>query len=251
MSETFRPIPRRILAMFLTDHESIKIFEDLQKNAGQTLPAELLEIQFAAGSADAKAEQALGALDRIAHALEMLALAPHPAQSQPDLLLPSDVLSVPDADLQPPSVASEQRPYGGMYLNAVQAVAVAAAGTAYELAAGCSAGLAHLVTFGGAHYLQVDRGGVFWIEWSLSVAAGAGDDIEAGIMVDGAAQTPGRADGNMGAAGSRHELSGQAFIKLSPLQQVSLFVINQTAAVNIDVYHMSCTISLIDRRIVT
>lgn len=69
-------LTRDQLAKFLTDHASIKQFEQLFAVADSIAPDVVNEVSIAADSANAKANQALALLDRIASALELLALAP-------------------------------------------------------------------------------------------------------------------------------------------------------------------------------
>jgi len=69
-------LTRDQLAKFLTDHESIKQFEQLFAVADSIAPDVVNEVSIAADSANAKANQALALLDRIANALELFALAP-------------------------------------------------------------------------------------------------------------------------------------------------------------------------------
>ncbi len=69
-------LSRNQLAAFLKDHESIRQFERLFSIANDIGPDGLNEVQIEAGTANAKAEAALTALQRIADALEMLATAP-------------------------------------------------------------------------------------------------------------------------------------------------------------------------------
>ncbi len=69
-------LTRNQLAAFLNDHESIKQFERLFSLANDIGPDGLNEVQVEAGTANAKADQALTALQRIADALELMATAP-------------------------------------------------------------------------------------------------------------------------------------------------------------------------------
>jgi hypothetical protein len=73
---------RDVLAKFLSDHESIKKFERLFEVAGDLTPTDVAilyrltqEASTDAGIADAKANEALDSLNRIAQSLEFLALA--------------------------------------------------------------------------------------------------------------------------------------------------------------------------------
>lgn len=252
MSSTFRPIPRRILALFLTDYEAIKTFEELQQNAGQLLPKELEEVLFTASSADAKTDQVLGTLERIAHSLEMLATSPVPQVTR-SLEDAADVRfeSIGSETFALPLVDGETLPYGAMYSNTPHVIAVAAVNTPYENASNNNAGLTYLMTFGGAHYLQAERGGIYEINWSMSVSStNPNESLEGGVMLDGTAQVEGLAHGDTQGANFYIEISGSAILRIAALQQISLYVENHSSATNISVEHLSLTAKLIDRRVV-
>lgn len=77
-----KPLSRDVLAKFLSDHESIKKFERLFEVAGDLTPTDVAilrqlvqEASTDVGIADAKANEALNSLNRIAQSLEFLALA--------------------------------------------------------------------------------------------------------------------------------------------------------------------------------
>lgn len=93
---------RDVLAKFLSDHESIKKFERLFEVAGDLTPTDVAilyrltqEASTDAGIADAKANEALDSLNRIAQSLEFLALAPTIQEAGDD----SSNLSPPVAEL--------------------------------------------------------------------------------------------------------------------------------------------------------
>lgn len=253
MFSNLKPIPRHLLARFLSDPETIKAFEKLSENAGVLIPDEVVAIGFAANSAVARAEAAEGLLSVLESAFALLAMAPvplppggqgefAPAVAHEDQLVPFEL----------PHIDADTLPYGAMYSNTPTVVAVAAANVAYEITAGVSTGLVHLMTFGGAHYLQADRGGIYEINWSVSVhVANPNEQLEGGIMINGVAQTEGLAHGDTQGATFDIEISGSAILRVSALQQLSLYVENHTAANNITVDHLSFTAKLIDRRVVT
>lgn len=72
-------LTRNELAKFLPSQRAIRAFEQLfdvipsELNATNAI---LLEVSTAAGSAEASAQQAIGAINRLADAVELLALAP-------------------------------------------------------------------------------------------------------------------------------------------------------------------------------
>lgn len=69
-------LTRDQLAAFLKDHQSIKQFELLFKTVGAIGENGFAEVGIAADNAASRSQQALDALNRIADALELLALAP-------------------------------------------------------------------------------------------------------------------------------------------------------------------------------
>jgi enamine deaminase RidA (YjgF/YER057c/UK114 family) len=69
-------LTRDQLASFLQDHEQIKQFENLFAVVDTIAPDVINEVNIAAGTAQATANEALAQLTRIANALELLATAP-------------------------------------------------------------------------------------------------------------------------------------------------------------------------------
>lgn len=70
-------LTRDQLALFLQDHEQIKQFENLFALVSQEVaPNSVTEATILAGSADARAQQALDSISRMTNALEALAAAP-------------------------------------------------------------------------------------------------------------------------------------------------------------------------------
>jgi len=109
-----KPLTRDQLAKFLPDAEAIKRFERLFAVAGDLTPTDVAalyrlsqEASIDAGIADAKANEALGALNRIANSLELISLAgpavPHQAEDQ---FSTSVVMSQEDNPLPPNTPAS-------------------------------------------------------------------------------------------------------------------------------------------------
>lgn len=186
-----------------------------------------------ANSATSKADLALGQLSRVANALEGLLLAPRTEAANTEELTPPDVLY--DRDV----------PYGEFYaVNTTITVTVGAANTAYEVNSGMTEGLTNLSTFGGNHYIEVGRGGVYEVNWSMAAeASNPTDEIEGGFMVDGTAQSNGTS--HTGSAAAANDIGATGLIKLSAGQQVSLFVRNHSGANDIDVEHATFTIKRI------
>lgn len=99
-----RPLTRNELAEFLPSQRAIRAFEKLFDLIPSGLDDAELRIQEAsvdAGSAASKAQQALDYLERIATALELLALAPKPMSVESDILTQTALSSIAADDLAP------------------------------------------------------------------------------------------------------------------------------------------------------
>lgn len=95
-------LTRDQLAAFLKDHQSIKQFELLFSTVDAIAPDFVNEVSIAAENAGNRAQEALDTLQRIADALELLALAPTVPSTLDDVLAaPRAELVAPD-DLAPP-----------------------------------------------------------------------------------------------------------------------------------------------------
>lgn len=95
-------LTRAQLAAFLNDHQAIKQFEQLFKTVDALAPDFVNEVNIAAENAGSRAQQALDALQRIADALELLALAPTAPSTLDDVLTMMHTdLAAPD-DFTPP-----------------------------------------------------------------------------------------------------------------------------------------------------
>jgi hypothetical protein len=117
---------RNQLAAFLPDDDSIRKFEALFDQATNLTPAEIATLTLAiqevlidANTADAKATQAIDALERIADSLELLAYAPPRAP----VVLPDDVA--------PPIMPPKRSRFGTFYDTTTQTAAVI--NTAYAI----------------------------------------------------------------------------------------------------------------------
>lgn len=116
----FRKLTRDQLAKFLPDHESIKVFEQITANSGELLPDQIEQLTLDTGIAQANATSALDSLQRIAHALELLATAPPEASTSDDSAL-----------LLPPVQPEKRKRYGTFYDTTTQVPA--AINTAYAI----------------------------------------------------------------------------------------------------------------------
>jgi hypothetical protein len=129
-------ITRNELAEFLPSQRAIRAFEQLfalipsSLNDNATI---VEEVSINAQNADSKAVQALSAIDRLANAVELLALAPNsiPAFPQSDIVPPVTVVSQP-LDILPPVINEVRRKRYGAFHSTVTQTA-AAINTAYPM----------------------------------------------------------------------------------------------------------------------
>lgn len=129
-------ITRNELAEFLPSQRAIRAFEQLfalipsSLNDNATI---VEEVSVNAQNADSKAVQALSAIDRLANAVELLALAPNsiPAFPQSDIVPPVTVVSQ-QPDILPPVINEVRRKrYGAFHSTVTQTAAVI--NTAYPM----------------------------------------------------------------------------------------------------------------------
>lgn len=135
--------------------------------------------------------------------------------------------------------------YGSLYVShGSLTITVTNANTAYEITTGLLTGsVLQGTTFGGDHYIAVDHPGTYLINWGLSIDTSTpADEIEGGIMVDGAARDDSSSHTTLVAAAKSSAMSATAIIALTANQQVSLFVENKTNTNDIVVEHASLTI---------
>lgn len=135
--------------------------------------------------------------------------------------------------------------YRSMYNDGTSTtVGVAASGTDYEVTAGFVSDTAFQgMTFAGAHYIVATYAGTYRIDWSMAVESSAvGEEIEGGIMIDGAAQAIGTSRTTVPANGQPSVISGTAVIALTATDQISLYVNNISAINDVDVRYGSLSV---------
>lgn len=239
------------LQMVFKDHRLVIAFESLFDDTSVSIPAVINDLSLEMCAAESRATQALDALSRIANALEMLATAPaNIVGNKTDEFIPTSVAQEQQVLLPVVPEYIDEAAYGSFYAtNIALVVAVAVANTAYEVNSSMTTGTAlRLMSFGGDHYLQLERNGIYLINWSMSIdTAIAEDAIEGGFMVDGTAIEIGTAHTSVAAASAASTISSSAVMPLSALNQLSLYVRNHTAARDIEVQHASLTATLIRR----
>ena len=95
-------LTRDQLAAFLKDHQSIKQFELLFSTVDAIAPDFVNEINIAAENAGSRAQQALDTLQRIADALELLALSPTALASFEEAIGMTTIEALQADNLAPP-----------------------------------------------------------------------------------------------------------------------------------------------------
>ena len=181
------------------DPEAIKQFERFfaQSKAQVT---EIDDLVIAAGVANGKANEALATLQRIADALETLAVAP----------LPQPAPHCDDLFFQPPRQPVAKR-YGSFYSTATQTAA--SPNTAYAVTFNTT-DISFGVSVASSSRITPDNGGLFLIDYTLHLheTSGVIYDVYSWLRVNGAdvtysgMHTKIEGNGTETAAGSRHIL---------------------------------------------
>jgi hypothetical protein len=130
------------------------------------------------------------------------------------------------------------RPYGSMYNNSTIAVTLTDANTWYEVdgATAWTTGELNGTTFTDPG-ITVLTAGKYEISWGMSVdfsaTPGASQQVEGGIMIDGAIQNPGRAHRTVANSVDTGHFSGFAILDLSANAVISLALNNNSSAAKI------------------
>lgn len=146
-------------------------------------------------------------------------------------------------------------PFGHAYMfEGSTTVSVGSADTWYELTSGLVTGEVNNVTFGGAHYLSVDKAGRFEIDWAVSLnTVSAGQEIMVSITVNGAdhgvalnsestnAKSAAQ-HGTVSGVSKDTQLSGYTILDLAVNDQVSIIVMNKSGATDILIEHVALKI---------
>jgi len=127
--------------------------------------------------------------------------------------------------------------YGSIYQTASFTVTMTNQNDWYELDAAVTnlvAGNLNNVTFPGDHYLQVTNAGMYLIHWSaveqIDSVVGANQDVETGIMIGGAIQSPGQSRTTFVAISRDLPGGGAAILDLAAAAQISLGARNTISA---------------------
>ncbi len=138
-------------------------------------------------------------------------------------------------------------PHGSMFTNDTITVSITDT-TPVEVGDTWTTGQVNLVTFGASHFLTVLKAGRYQIMWDMSFTQNtpsAKIEVEGGIMIDGAYQTPGRAHRTLSNSTDVGNFCGLAILDLVANKQISLGLVNETNATDIDVEHANVTVMMV------
>lgn len=170
-------ITRNELAQFLPSQRAIRAFEQLFDLIPSSINDNITvieEVSVNAQNADSKAVQALSAIDRLANAVELLALAPNsiPAFPEADIAPPVTVVSQ-QPDILPPVINEVRRKRYGVF-HSTQLQTAAAINTAYPMTLNTTD-----ISFGvyigtPTSRVYVDTEGIYNFQFSAQLAKTAG-----------------------------------------------------------------------------
>jgi len=245
-----KPLTRAELAAFLPSQRAIRAFESLfalVPSSFDTVSVVVTEVSIDANIGVSLAQQALNELTKLADGVERLALAPpSPQVAEDNIGVPQTVAREDVIDL-PTVLYDRDVPFGEFYVDSASiTVVIAATSTPTEITSGMLTGDTNLTTVGGGHYVQLERGGWYEIIWSLSInTSTARDEIRGGWMINGVAQGKGTSRTEITFANKPNAMSASTIKQLSPGDQISLFVANQSAIRNVVIKHATLTIKRI------
>lgn len=135
--------------------------------------------------------------------------------------------------------------YGEMHLHSgSQAVVISASSTWTKVGAGMTGGVQSRILFQNASELAVSEKGVYQAVWGIYLdAAGPNDEIEGGVMVNGAIVTKGTAHVKFTAATTTGGFASSLLMELFPGDVVALAVNNNTDADDVTVEHASLVLT--------
>ena len=165
-------LTRNELAKFLPSQRAIRAFEqlfDVIPSELNATNATLVEVSTAAGSAEASAQQAIGAIDRLAQAVELLALAPPDASVAQSFDIAPPVVQVSQAtDIAPPVINEVRRKRYGVFHSTVSQTA-AVINTAYAMTLNATDISFGVYTGSPASRVYVDTEGYYNFQFSAQL----------------------------------------------------------------------------------
>jgi hypothetical protein len=167
-------LTRDQLASFLQDHEQVRQFERLFANARQLEPTTLVDLSIAAGTADQKATEALDALSALAQdaALQAEAKAQQALDAVEQMRTALELLTT-----APPPREFKRSRYGSFYSTATQTATVINTATGVTLN---TTDLSSGVFLSGSPQsrINVDTDGIYNLQLSIQLDKTAGGTAE-------------------------------------------------------------------------
>lgn len=216
------------------DPDAIKQFEKLFQMAdGQDTSID--EVAVVAGTADGKASQALAELQRIADALEVLAMAPIGGEDGGVADIAPPVVMVPSDDwLLPPARQITAKRYGSFYSTATQTAA--SANTAYAVtfdATDRTQGIA----IASSSRITPDNGGLFLIDYALHYHETLGGTVNAysWLRINGVDVTYSATHTQVQGNGTQRGGGGRHMIKLARGDYVEVMWAADATSIELDI----------------
>jgi len=132
--------------------------------------------------------------------------------------------------------------FANFWHNSTETITITDASTPTEVRIPYSTiGVHNITAVGGPNVdMQVTYAGFYIVTWSISFTTqNANQEIEGGIMVNGAAVGSGQGHRRIGTATDTGSMSGSGLVDLSANDQISLFVENQSGTSNVIVEHVN------------
>jgi hypothetical protein len=124
--------------------------------------------------------------------------------------------------------------------DATHSVAIAVAGTWYEITSGLSSRNLYQTTLVTAHALQVARAGKYFITWSANFSGPTNATIEVGVIINSSTATVyAMGERRLNAAGDTGSASGKVILSLTASQEISMAVANETSTTSVVFEHIS------------
>lgn len=140
------------------------------------------------------------------------------------------------------------RIYGSMYAYEIsETITVSLANTWYEVTAGVtSGGYLKRMTFANAHELVVELAGIYQVNWSMALTTTtANDEVMGTFGINNTATNAGASHGTVKTGGAFVTVAGTGIVSLAANDAISMFVDNESAARNITIEHITCSVTFL------
>lgn len=137
-------------------------------------------------------------------------------------------------------------PYGSMFLRQADSDINVVIGTPsiwYAISSGLIGGEELLTAFQNAREIEVQMAGHYEVNWSMALSTNAANDEVMGAAgVNGAALEEAANRSTVATPSAFVSVAGHAIIDVEADDLISLFVQNESAARDIDIQHVTCTV---------